>query len=215
MLGKYYHFGGLHVGSAVAGTIWYLALVVSVMCDAGAVSYAHTVITTIVTVFAVMIVMALPRLRAARHDRFEVTHRFCGWVALVLVWVNTMLFVNGDRGDASLAAALLGAPSFWLVALTAGLAIWPWLLLRRVPITCQRPSSHAVILRLDHGVTPAVGTTRPISRHPFVGSLASARHRKVRFDLRGRPPVSCSVGVRKARGLGSMSVAENHPAVDA
>jgi hypothetical protein len=26
-----------------------------------------------------------------------------------------------------------------------------------------------VILRLDHGVTPAVGTTRPISRHPFVG----------------------------------------------
>jgi hypothetical protein len=139
------------------------------MCDVGAVSHAHTVITTIVTVFAVMIVMALPRLRAARHDRFAVTHRFCGWVALVLVWVNTMLFVNSDRGDASLAAALLGAPSFWLVALTAGLAIWPWLFLRRVPITCQRPSSDAVILRLDHGVTPAVGTTRPISRHPFVG----------------------------------------------
>ena len=33
-LGKYYHFGGLHVGAAVAGTLWYLALVVSMIRDA-------------------------------------------------------------------------------------------------------------------------------------------------------------------------------------
>jgi Ca2+/Na+ antiporter len=170
MLGKYYHFGGMHVGSAVAGTLWYAALVVSLMCDARTVSHAHIVVaSTIVIAFAVMVVMALPRLRAAHHDRFEVTHRLCGWTALVLVWINTMLFVNSHRGDESLGAALLRAPSFWLVALTAALAIWPWLLLRRVPITHQRPSSHAVILWFDHGVTPAIGTTRPISRHPFVG----------------------------------------------
>jgi hypothetical protein len=103
-----------------------------------------------------MVVMALPRLRAAQHDRFEMTHRFCGWAALVLVWINTMLFVDGHLG-------------VWLVALSALLAVWPWLLLRRVPISYQRPSSHAVILRLDHGVIPAIGTTRPISRRPFVG----------------------------------------------
>lgn len=170
MLGKYYHFGGLHVGSAVAGTLWYLVLVVSLIFDAGAVPHHHTVlIITIVTVFAVMIVMALPRVRAAQHDRFEVTHRFCGWVALVLVWINTMLFVDTHRGDRSFGAALLSAPSFWLVVLTVALAIWPWLLLRRVPIRYERPSSHAVILTLDHGVKPGIGTTRPISRHPFVG----------------------------------------------
>jgi hypothetical protein len=174
MLGKYYHFGGLHVGGALAGTLWYLALVLSMVRDAvagvGEVSFAHMVLgATIVTVFAVMIVMALPRLRAAQHDRFEVTHRFCGWAALVLVWINTMLFVDGNREDESLGAALVAAPAFWLVALTAASAIWPWLLLRRVPVRHTRPSSHAVILRLDHGVTPAVGTTRPISRHPLVG----------------------------------------------
>jgi hypothetical protein len=92
MLGKYYHFGGVHVGSAVAGTLWYLALVVSLLHDAitgvGQVSNAHVIVATIVTAFAVMIVMALPRLRAAQHDRFEVTHRFCGWVALVLEWAR-------------------------------------------------------------------------------------------------------------------------------
>ena len=49
------------------------------------------------------------------------------------------------------------------------LAVWPWLLLRRVSMTYECASSHAVVLRLDHGRVPAVGTTRPISRHPFVG----------------------------------------------
>ncbi len=174
MLGKYYHFGGLHVGSAVSGTLWYVVLVATLISDTivgvSDVSHAHIIlVVTIVTAFAVMIVMALPRLRAAQHDRFEITHRFCGWIALVLVWINTLLFVNNRRGEASFGAALLAAPSFWLVVLTVASAIWPWLLLRRVPISHERPSSHAVILRLDHGVTPGIGTTRPISRHPFVG----------------------------------------------
>jgi hypothetical protein len=168
-LGKYYHFGGLHVGAAVAGTLWYLILVVSMIRDAIALEGAGVGLAssaqlflglTIATTFTVMVVMALPRLRAVHHDRFEVTHRFCGWAALVLVWFNTLLFVDGD---------LLAAPAFWLIVLSVGMAVWPWLLLRRVPVSVERPSSHAAILRLDHGVPPAVGTTRPISRSPFVG----------------------------------------------
>jgi hypothetical protein len=47
-LGKYYHFGGLHVGAAVAGTLWYFALVVSMLRDAvtgvSVVSNAHVVL---------------------------------------------------------------------------------------------------------------------------------------------------------------------------
>lgn len=87
----------------------------------------------------------------------------------MLVWINTLLFVNADRGAQTLSSALLHEPSFWLVVLSAVMAVWPWLLLRRVSMTYERPSSHAVVLRLDHGPVPAVGTTRPISRHPFVG----------------------------------------------
>lgn len=158
-LGKYYHFGGLHVGTAVAGTLWYAALVVSMVRDAvagvGQASHAHLLLAvTIATTFTVMVVTALPRLRAAQHDRFEATHRFCGWAALVLVWLNTLLFGDG---------------SFALVVLSVVMALWPWLLLRRVPISCERPSPHAVIVGLHSVVIPAIGTTRPISRRPFAG----------------------------------------------
>lgn len=173
-LGKYYHLGGLHVGTAVAGTLWYLALAASMIRDAvagvGSASHANTIfVATLATTFSVMVVMALPRLRAAQHDRFEITHRFCGWAALVLMWINTLLVVHANRGDRSFGSALLTAPAFWLVVLSALLAVWPWLLLRRVRVSCERPSSHAVIVRLDHGRIPPVGTTRPISRSPFVG----------------------------------------------
>ena len=173
-LGKYYHLGGLHVGTAVAGTLWYLALAVSMICDAvagiGDASAANIIfVATLATTFSVMVVMALPRLRAAQHDRFEITHRFCGWTALVLMWINTLVVVHGERGDRSFVAALLTAPGFWLVVVSAVLAIWPWLLLRRVPVGCARPSNHAMIVRLDQRGIPPVGTTRAISRKPLVG----------------------------------------------
>ena len=57
----------------------------------------------------------------------------------------------------------------WLLALTTAFALWPWLLLRRVPITVERPSDHAAIVHLDHDVDTTIGTTRAISRHPLIG----------------------------------------------
>jgi hypothetical protein len=174
-LGKYYHLGGVHVGTAVSGTLWYLVLAASMICDAvagvGDASGANTIfVVTLATTFSVMVVMALPRLRAAQHDRFEITHRFCGWTALILMWINTVFVVHGERGDQSLGAALLHTPAFWLVVASAGLAIWPWLLLRRVPVRCERPSNHAMIVHLDQQrAIPPVGTTRAISRSPLLG----------------------------------------------
>jgi hypothetical protein len=173
-LGKYYHVGGLHVGAAFAGTLWYLALVLTMVRDAvagvGDTSWTDMVLAaTIATTFTVMVVMALPHLRAVQHDRFEISHRFCGWAALVLVWINTLLVVDDGRDDRSLGGALLTAPGFWLVVLSAVFAVWPWLLLRRVPVRCERPSSHAVILHLDSAAVPPIGTTRPISRRPLAG----------------------------------------------
>jgi hypothetical protein len=168
MLAKVYHLGGLHVGAAVSGTLWYLAFLGALLTDAtrhvGNVSAANVVVSCLlVTLFLVMVVMAAPPLRARAHDRFEVTHRFCGWTAVVLVWVNTVLFVRSQGGH------LLTAPAFWMLLLTTASAMLPWMLLRKVPVAVERPSKHVALVGLDHGQTPFIGSVRPISRHPLVG----------------------------------------------
>ncbi|MET0577575.1 MAG: hypothetical protein ABW122_02865 [Ilumatobacteraceae bacterium] len=173
-LGKYYHVGGVHVGAAVSGTAWYLVFVVSATVDvargAPSITPVNVVIAmTTVVIFMTMVVMALPRFRARDHDRFELTHRFGAWLALGLVWINTVLLTRARHPGQPLGLALLGTPTIWLLALTTVLAVWPWALLRRVPVTVHRPSSHAAIVGLDHGMIPPVGTTRAISRRPLVG----------------------------------------------
>ncbi|MET0143966.1 MAG: hypothetical protein ABW328_04150 [Ilumatobacteraceae bacterium] len=174
MLGKYYHLGGLHVGAAVAGTLWYLAFVGSSTVDlargAPSISLVNVVLSmAVVVLFVVMVVMALPRFRARNHDRFELTHRLGAWSALLLVWVNTVLLAGARHPGQPIVVALMDTPSVWLLVVTTVLAVWPWLLLRKVSVTIDRPSSHVALVGLDHGVTPPIGTTRAISRRPLVG----------------------------------------------
>lgn len=174
MFGKYYHFGGLHVGAAIAGTLWYAAFVGSLTYDLARGLHHVSVVNVamsyaVVVLFLIIIIMALPHRRGAAHDNFEVTHRFCGWAALLLVSVDTVLFAASQRGHNSLSSALLTAPTVWVLVTTIVFVAWPWTLLRKVPIAVERPSKHAVVISLDHGVKPGVGTTRPISRKPFVG----------------------------------------------
>jgi hypothetical protein len=173
-LAKVYHLGGLHVGAAVSGTVWYLVFVVLLMYQAS--QGDRTVSTTnilvscaLVTLFVAMMAMALPPIRTRAHDVFEVTHRFCGWAVLVLVWVNTTLFVGTHRNGGSVTTALLNAPTTWLLVLTTASAALPWLRLRRVPIAVERPSSHVALVAMGHGVTPFIGSVRPISRNPLLG----------------------------------------------
>ncbi len=172
--GKYYHLGGVHVGAAIAGTLWYLTYVVSSIVDlargAPTVSWLTVGLScTVVTIFLVMVVMALPRFRATAHDRFEATHRIGAWVALALVWVGTVVSTGLRNPGRPLFAALLETPMVWLLLLTTVFATWPWLLLRKVAITVERPSGHAAIVHVDHDVAYRVGTTRAISRHPIIG----------------------------------------------
>jgi hypothetical protein len=174
LLLKVYHLGGLHVGGAVCGATWYLAFVgsstVAAALGTGGVKVENLVLSyALVTLLGVVIVMALPPLRTRQHDRFEATHRFFGWAAVVLVWANTVLFVTSRGGAGDSASLLLHAPSVWLLVLTTISTLTPWALLRRVRITVERPSSHVALVGFDHGVTPAVGTVRAISRNPFFG----------------------------------------------
>ena len=172
-LAKFYHFGGLHVGFALAGTVWYLAFAAMVIygfaAGKGGVDVAVVAVSSVAAGLIVVIVfMARPSSRAKRHDSFEATHRFLGWAVLVLVWVNTIVF-TASRAHGSAASALLTAPTFWLLMITTFGTAWPWLLLRKVPVTVERPSPHLAILQLDQDRKPPAGTTRAISRSPLYG----------------------------------------------
>ena len=86
----------------------------------------------------------------------------------LLVSANTVLFVASQRGNDSLASAVLTAPGVWLLVAAIACGVWPWMLLRKVPISVDRPSAHTAVVSLSHGVKPGIGTTRPISRSPIV-----------------------------------------------
>lgn len=151
-LGKVYHFGGLHVGGALAGTLWFGAYVVSLL--GSPLSATSVVAYVLVGLLIGICATASPPFRARFHDLFEKLHRFGGWAALVLFWVHTVL------GGSVVAIVVLAVVTF-SVAL-------PWLRLRRVPVRLSRPSSHVVLARFDHGVTPFAGSSTAISRRPLL-----------------------------------------------
>ena len=110
-LAKVYHFGGLHVGGAVAGTLWFLALVGAEIYHVvrglpGVTVPTMIVSSALVAVLVAMATMARPSYRARAHNTFERMHRFGGWTALALFWASTVLAVSGQRGDRSVALAL-------------------------------------------------------------------------------------------------------------
>ncbi|MCG8351274.1 MAG: hypothetical protein MI924_26175 [Chloroflexales bacterium] len=173
ILGKVYHFGGLHVGGAVVGTVWLAflvrALVFHVTNGLPGVSIGTVTLTyALLLVLILMVIMALPPIRAHFHNRFEVTHRFGGWTALLLWWAQSVMFINDQRGVLPLGDAVLASPSFWVLGIVTVSIILPWLRLRKVSVRIEKPSSHVVLARFNHGVTPFAGSSTTISRNPLI-----------------------------------------------
>ncbi|MCG8350844.1 MAG: hypothetical protein MI924_23985, partial [Chloroflexales bacterium] len=78
-LGKVYHLGGLHVGGAVVGTVWLAffvrSLVFHVTNGLPGVSIGTVALTyALLLVLILMVIMALPPIRACYHNSFELTH---------------------------------------------------------------------------------------------------------------------------------------------
>lgn len=171
-LGKVFHFGGLHSGCANAGSLWFLLFTGSAAWQLdrglpGASAGVLAISGALVLVLAVIIASAQPAVRRRFHNGFELVHRFGGWTALLLVWLQLLLFVNDQRGGVPLGPALLAAPAVWLLAAMTLSVISPWLTLRRIPIRVVTPSSHAAIVTLDHGARAFPGSTTTLSFSPL------------------------------------------------
>ena len=174
VLGKVYHMGGLHVGAAVAGTAWYCVFVLNALSAAsqGAAAMSRLNAGLSITFFLLLlsiVVMAHPWVRVRMHDCFEFTHRFLGWSALIVGWLNALLLIAAQSNQGSAIGAILASPICWLLAVTSLSSALPWLMMRKVPIHVKMPSRHVAVVSFDHGVTAPIGSVRAISRHPLFG----------------------------------------------
>lgn len=171
---KAYHYGGVHSGCGVAAFLWYAGLVVLIsrqywlIRDPGMtvpiVVLAYLLLVNLITI----IVVAHPTFRVKRHDDFELIHRFSAWSAVVIFLVLLMIFSDQARREQgiSLGRYLLSLPAFWFILVIIATIIHPWLLLRRVHVTPEYLSSHAVRLHLDH-TTTAFGKVIALTKHPL------------------------------------------------
>jgi hypothetical protein len=151
---KVHHVGGIHAGAALAGTAWLGAFAAVATVTPGVPATTRAVAYALAILLLAVVVCAAPVVRGRAHNVFEWTHRFGGWTAIALFWALI---------------ADLGATGWqlWVLALVTASIAAPWLRLRRVPITVERLSSHAAIVRFDYGVTPAVASAVGISRSPL------------------------------------------------
>ncbi|MCF4980044.1 hypothetical protein [Pseudomonas gessardii] len=156
---KVYHLGGLHSGGALAATLWFAVLVGSqgwrYLQQPQSVSAPWLLVSAaLLGLLLLMVLMAQPGIRRRFHNGFECVHRFAGWGALLLFWVQALL-------------AEAPAAALWmLLVLTFSIAL-PWLRLRKVAVSHQRPSGHAVISTLRH-TTPFAGSSTAISLQPLL-----------------------------------------------
>ena len=169
---KVHHVGGIHVGGALAGTAWLCAFACVATVAARTTPRACRTTTLVlasglVALALLVVVCAAPPVRSRAHNVFELSHRLGGWTAIALFWALTVHLALRGRGDAAALEAIASDWHVWVLAILTASVASPWLRLRRVPVTVERPSSHAAIVRFDYGVTPAFASAVGISRSPL------------------------------------------------
>ncbi|EDO25437.1 predicted protein, partial [Nematostella vectensis] len=166
---KVYHFGGLHSSGATMGTFWYSifvgGLIYHYVNDLEGANFFIMVLTSIILVFLVVIIlMALPIVRAKYHNSFEVTHRIGGWSVLILFWIQMLTFIRLQNQLNELFLSF----NFWLLVLVTFSVVLPWLRLKKVAIKIVTPSNHVALTSFNYGVTPFAGSSTALSRNPLL-----------------------------------------------
>jgi hypothetical protein len=171
-LAQVYQFsGGVHVGCALSAIGWFTAFMaltavrVLIGPASGLEIAVLAVAAVILAVLGGMVACARPTAREQHHNRFELTHRYGGWLSVVLFAVLTVLMAVSSGG--SIVAAMAASPGTWIVLAVAVFVGIPWLQLRRVPVSVVTPSDHVALVTLDRGRRVRPGTASRIARRPL------------------------------------------------
>ena len=185
LVAKVYEFGGVHSGCATSATVWfilYTALVTKQQADGVFHQPAVIAITYILLVLFVSICLfAIPRFRIFSHNTFEAIHRFAGWTAVALFWVEILLVLHAQSqipGSASFGMLVVQAPAFWFLLAITFFIVLPWLRLRKVAAYPEVLSNHAVRIHFKYMVIgPVLGiriTDNPLKEWHAFASIPEA-----------------------------------------
>lgn len=176
---KCYEFGGVHSGAATSSTVWFLVFTSILMKrateDENKAQYTGILVITWILLLLLVAICssAIPQFRVVSHNTFEFIHRFAGWASLALFWVELILFAKFvSKGQRSLGPLLVREPAFWLLIVTTCFIIWPWLLLRKLPMRAEYLSDRAIRLHFSDYKLPsfsgiALSTSPLLEWHSF------------------------------------------------
>ena len=158
---KVFSYGGVHSGCGVSAFLWYIVFTVLMVrqiegTDAEVTALA---VVTAATLFLLTLIISMshPYIRTRWHNQWELSHRYGGYTAIVLVWAQTLLVLitQAHHSHHSIARTLLTTPTLYFLILVTLIIIYPWLRLRRRNITAQKLSTHATRLHFDDKKLPS------------------------------------------------------------
>lgn len=174
-LARVYHFGGIHAGAAIAATGWFGVFAALVLVRSGTAGGYRggpvAAVTGLIVVDLIIICLcARPGVRERRHELFEASHRYGGWLALVLF--SALTVARAENHDRPVLEVLVHSPNTWLLAVAILSVAIPWIQLRRVRVESTSPSHHVMIGTVAGGAT--AGSFTRLSRSPLGQSHAFA-----------------------------------------
>ncbi|KVH89472.1 adenylate-forming reductase 03009-like [Cynara cardunculus var. scolymus] len=153
--------GGIHSSCGVSSVAWLTYSLVLTIKDRDDTSNEIIgVASAILSLLCLCCLAAFPLVRHLHHNVFERTHRFAGWVSLILLWVFIVLTktyvpeTKSYRKDVG--SRLVKEQEFWFTLVTTILIIIPWVTVRRVAVKVSAPSGHASIIKFVGGVKPGI-----------------------------------------------------------
>ncbi|TKA24655.1 hypothetical protein B0A50_06415 [Salinomyces thailandicus] len=168
-----YSQGGIHSAAGLSAMVWYILYIALLVRDFTGTHGEQTAIWILTSftmfLFTILTAMANPPFRRTFHNVWELSHRFSGWTAIALIWAQLLLTTTSTahQNDQPIMIILLLTPTFWLQTLTTILLLYPWIRLRRLPITAHNLSSHATELRFpNRKLKPCAGIT--LSHNPLL-----------------------------------------------
>ena len=175
---KVYSYGGVHSGCGISALFWYIFYMTLLSLQfRGSTGHRNALYaTTALTLFMLLVITCLahPTFRRRYHDQWEISHRFCGWSAIALVWAQTIILASAkaEGTGTPMVIVLCGTPSFWFLISMTCCIIYPWMRLRYRRCVAQRLSDHALRLSFnDRRMPTCVGyrvSSRPlIENHGF------------------------------------------------